>query len=137
MNIIKWRESYGTGIPSMDNQHRNLLDLINRMYRIMRKVEVAGTIEEVLDGMADYSIHHLREEESLLQANGYAEFDEHCASHQIYLDKMEQFMAEWNTGDDKEAVVKEMYAFLRKWWLDHIVEEDRKYGEYLKEKGVS
>lgn len=136
MEIIKWRESYETGIPRMDKQHRQLLDLINKMYRIMRKVEVIGTVEAVLDEMAEYASNHLREEEDLLRANGYAEFDEHCASHQSYLDTLGELMAVWGKGDEEEEAVKEIYLFLRRWWLGHIVAEDRKYGDFLKSKGV-
>jgi len=38
--------------------------------------------------------------------------------------------------NDHEAAVKNTYAFLRQWWMGHIVTEDKKYGEFLKSKGV-
>ena len=118
----------------MDEQHRKLIDLINKMYRVMRKEETTATIEEVLDEMGKYAAHHLREEEALLQANNYEEFAEHSAGHQSYLNKMTELLAEWKTGDADTA--KDIYTFLRKWWMDHIVVEDQKYGVFLKGKGV-
>jgi len=31
MDIIKWRNSYETGIAEMDNEHRQLIQLINQL----------------------------------------------------------------------------------------------------------
>lgn len=134
VDIIKWRSSYGTGIPSMDEQHRKLIELINTMYRVMRKEEGEDSIDAVLDEMSEYASNHLRDEEALLQENGYTDFDNHLALHKEYLRKMEELRAEW--GKDKTSGAKNIYSFLRHWWLGHIVEEDRRYGLFLTEKGA-
>ena len=55
----------------MDEQHRKLIELINMMYHVMRKEEGPEKIDTVLDEMSVYASSHLREEEALLQANGY------------------------------------------------------------------
>lgn len=134
MDIIKWRSSYETSIPSMDEQHRKLIDLINTMYRVMRKDEGPEQIDTVLKEMSEYASGHLRDEEALLQENGYTDFDSHLALHKEYLTKMEELREEWDK--DKTSGAQNIYTFLRQWWLGHIVEEDQKYGPFLTEKGV-
>ena len=134
MDIIKWRASYETGIPSMDEQHRKFIGLINTMYHVMRNDKGPGEIDTVLAEMSEYANSHLRDEEALLKENGYAEFENHLALHKEYLKKMEELRAEWEK--DKTAGAKNIYGFLRQWWLGHVVEEDRKYGLFLKEKGI-
>jgi len=47
---------------------------------------------------------------------------------------MTALMAE--AKNDHETAVHNTYAFLRQWWMGHIVAEDKKYGEFLKSKGV-
>ncbi len=134
MDIIKWRESYETGIGSMDQQHRKLIELINRLYKIIRKKESVESIHEIMGEMTKYSENHLQEEEGILKSNGYPDFASHVAIHQDYLDKMKTLLAA--SEEDIESSVQETYAFLRHWWMDHIISEDKKYGEFLKSKGV-
>ncbi len=36
MALIKWRDSYATGIPEMDDEHREIIDIINTLYEMIR-----------------------------------------------------------------------------------------------------
>lgn len=135
MDIIKWRESYETGISSMDMQHKKLIELINKLYRVIRKEESSDSIEEILGEMNKYAAKHLKEEEAILKANDYPDYTNHISIHQNYLDKLETLMAA--AKKENEAAVNDTYAFLRQWWMGHIVAEDQKYGEFLKSKGVN
>jgi len=135
MDITKWRTSYETGISSMDEQHHKLISLINTMYRVLRQKEDHGSVERVLIEMSDYAKIHLSEEEALLQEKGFAGYEEHLLLHNNYLKKTEELTEEW--GEKDESAANKIYSFLRQWWLEHIVEEDQKYGAFLKEKGVN
>lgn len=134
MDIIKWRDSYETGIKSMDTQHHNIIELINKLYKVIRNSESAEVIEEVFSEMAQYAEKHLKEEEALLKKNGYQGFDEHLALHQAYQEKLNNLMT--NSKQEKDATVQDTYIFLRQWWVEHIMAEDHKYGEFLESKGV-
>lgn len=134
MDIIKWRSSYETGIQSMDAQHQELIALINSMYRVLRQQEGADAITPILDKMAGYAEKHLREEEALLQKHGFPEYQEHLLLHNSYQEKLATLTDNWKQQDERAA--QNIYSFLRQWWLQHIVENDRKYGPFLQEKGV-
>ncbi len=134
MDLIKWRTSYETGIPSMDDQHRKIIELINTMYRVMRQTEGTEVLDSVIDEMTAYANGHLQNEEDLLQANGYDQFFNHQILHMEYKKKVEELREDWNL--DKASGPSNIYSFLRHWWLGHIVEEDKKYGPLLIEKGV-
>ncbi|MBE0582777.1 MAG: hemerythrin family protein [Desulfofustis sp.] len=134
MDIIKWRKDYETGIDSMDVQHQKLIELINKLYKVIRKEESSASIKEVLNEMTKYAEQHLQDEEAMLKTNDYPDFASHSASHQGYRDKLKTLLAE--SKNEEDAAVKETYAFLRQWWKGHIVAEDQKYGEFLKAKGV-
>lgn len=134
MDIIKWRQSYETGITSMDTQHQKLIELINRLYKVIRNRESGEGVSEILDEMNAYAEMHLLEEEDLLKTNDYPELASHIEFHQGYREKVETLIAESKQGN--EAVIQETYRFLRSWWMEHIVTDDRKYGTFLKSKGV-
>lgn len=134
MDIIKWRDSYETGIASMDDQHKKLIELINRLYREIRNPESKDAISDVLDEMDQYAEMHLQEEEALLENNEYPDLVSHVEFHRSYRDKVETLIAESKGGNEK--VINETYTFLRKWWMEHIVTHDKEYGEFLQSKGV-
>jgi hemerythrin len=134
MDLIKWRESYETGIISMDTQHKKLIDLINKLYNVIRKNESIGIVDDVLKEMIKYGDIHLKNEEDLLKDNNYPDITNHIAQHQYYLEKLDAIMTK--SIREKELAEKDTYAFLRQWWMTHIVAEDKKYGEFLKSKGA-
>lgn len=134
MDVIKWRESYATGIRSMDAQHQKLIELINQLYKVLREKESYALIEGVLLEMTTYANEHLQSEEGILKANGYPDLADHIAIHQTYRDTLTSITDKSDRKD--ETAVKDTYTFLRQWWMQHIVIEDNKYGEFLKSKGV-
>lgn len=134
MDLIKWRESYETGISSMDMQHRKLIELINELYKELRKEESYQSVEDILAEMTTYAEKHLQVEESILETNDYPDYANHIAIHQSYRDQLTVLLAE--SKNDHEKTVNNTYAFLRQWWMGHIVGEDKKYGEFLKSRGV-
>lgn len=129
MDIFKWRESYETGVSVMDEQHQKLIELINKLYRVMRDRESEASVKDVLEEMNTYAEQHFAEEEKLLKENNYPGYDKHIALHQSYREKLKELMGE-STFEGKEQM-KETYTFLRQWWMEHIVGEDKKYGEFI------
>lgn len=134
MNIIKWRESYKTGITSMDIQHHNLIDLINDLYKVIVKKSSIDSIQTVLYEMTKYAENHLEEEEALLKKTDYPNFSDHIAIHKNYRKMLKKLMN--RVEKDKKSAVQDTYTFLRQWWIGHIVAEDQKYGKHLTQKGV-
>lgn len=118
----------------MDTQHKKLIDLINKLYNVIRKNESIGIVDDVLKEMIKYGEIHLKNEEDLLKDNNYPDITNHIAQHQYYLEKLDAIMTE--SIREKELAAKDTYAFLREWWMTHIVAEDKKYGEFLKSKGA-
>lgn len=127
MDILKWRQSYETGVEEMDEQHKKLIDLINTMYRVMRGKHEASAVDGVLEEMAEYAGVHFKAEEAMLKSLDFKEYQDHVALHQEYQLRMEELMAEHSREPEKAE--KNIYTFLRKWWLEHIVQEDTLYGK--------
>ncbi len=134
MEILKWREAYETGVEQMDTQHKKLIKLVNQLYAMLRQKAELDELDAILQEMSDYAEQHLRDEEALLHKHGYPDFNRQKESHQEYYDTMDELFAEMEV--DKYEAAQKIYRFLRKWWIDHIVGEDKEYGEYLREKGV-
>jgi hemerythrin-like metal-binding protein len=134
MDILKWRTSYETGIPSMDAQHQRLISLVNQMYGIIRDHEGHAALDAILGEMSNYAEKHLKDEEALLRQHNYPGLNEQEVDHGKYFEQIKTLYSE--LGKDREEAAKKIYAFLRSWWISHIVGLDKKYGPFLQEKGV-
>ena len=134
MDILKWRTSYETGVSSMDAQHQRLIGLVNQMYNIMRNNEGNYALDTILQKLSDYAVSHLKDEEALLREHSYPDIDEQELNHAGYLEQMKKLYSELEK--DREKATKEIYTFLRFWWINHIVGIDKKYGPFLLKEGV-
>jgi len=135
MDIIKWRETYETGVQTMDTQHKRLIHLINQMYTILRDKQSLEAVGNVLAEMTEYAERHFHDEEELLRSYEYPDISEQQASHLGYWQKIEALSDKRKA--DELAAAQDIYAFLRRWWIEHITNEDKRYGPFLKDKGLT
>lgn len=131
MSVIKWRDSFAIGVESMDKQHKHLIDIINRLYTIIREDREDDSLEKIIDEMHAYAEKHLQDEEALLQKSDYPDLNGHIAIHSMYRERITKLEDEAKKNNNN---AKEMYAFLREWWTAHIMSEDKKYGAHFAPK---
>lgn len=136
MTIIKWRQSYETGVTSMDEQHRLLIGLINDLYEILRdNKNDSESLTNIIEECVNYGTSHLVDEEKILQKYNYQDLADHLQEHKSFTETITKLKE--NLIDDPEGTTPEIYSYLRKWWITHIVDKDKAYGQFLIEKGVN
>lgn len=135
MSLIEWDKKYSVGINSIDEQHQQLIDLINRLNVAMAQGEPASVIADILNGLTQYTKIHFAYEEKLFDMHGYPESDSHSAEHQKMIDRVDQFHFEFEQ-DPSGAISLELMQFLTNWLTGHIQGSDKEYAPYLIRKGV-
>lgn len=130
--LFVWNDEYSVGIPEIDEQHRRLFDLINRLYDETmqgRSDEVLGT---TLKELVDYTQTHFGFEEKLMQAAAYPAFREHQQEHIRLVKEVSDFIAK-TPHKSRNVIANELITFLFDWLTGHILETDKKYAPYLTE----
>lgn len=130
MALIKWRDSYATGIKEMDDEHRELIAIINTLYEMIRDKENYDELKRVYERMYNYSLHHFSHEEQILEESQFSGLAEQKEQHVSFVARLEEMKEQLLSAD--ESITPEVYKFLREWWLHHIVEVDGRYGDNLK-----
>ncbi len=131
--LMCWSPQLATGIDSIDNQHKRLLELINQTFVTMKDGGNDETIGRVVNDLIDYAKTHFSHEETLMQTHGYPNLQEHRRIHQEFLQQVEEFRQRFQAG--KRLMPGEIFNFLKKWLVGHIKREDRDgYGPYLQNK---
>lgn len=136
MSMIEWSHEYSVGIPSIDNQHKRLIELINQLNQAMAEGESASIVADILQGLTDYTRYHFAYEEELFNQHSYPQTEQHLKEHANLIDRVEQFHYEF-AQDPGGSISLELMQFLTNWLVSHIQGSDREYAGYLLEKGVS
>ncbi len=133
--FIEWSEQISVGIQEIDEQHKQLVELINRLFTAMasgkEKLQVA---KEILNELMQYTIVHFAVEESLFRIFDYPDYDKHCENHSSLRDKVIEINAKVQMGE--RMITPELLTFLKKWITNHIMVEDKAYAPFLLEKGL-
>ncbi len=133
--LLEWSEEYSVGIPSIDQQHRKLIRLINQLQTAVDYSTGEEFEREALDELVDYTRSHFSYEEELMEKNGYPEFEPHREQHRKMIAKVEEVLSTY--PQDPHRAMEDALEFLREWLIHHIQGTDRQYSEFLRSKGVS
>ncbi len=131
--FITWDDELSVGIQEIDEQHKILIDLINRLFNeavVKHNVAVAN---EILTELVQYTIIHFSVEESLFRIFNYPRYEKHKQQHE---ELKKQVITLKDKVEQGEEITTELISFLRSWLKKHILHEDKKYSSFLAEKGL-
>lgn len=134
MTFMPWSEAFELGIPSIDQQHRWLVDATNRLYaEIETQNPDPKVVGEILEGLVDYTMNHFVYEEDLFTRLGYPESAAHKREHDGFANEAMKLLHNFEGGD---PVGEEALEFLKAWLVHHILRVDKAYVPFFKEHGV-
>ena len=128
MAILNWTSDLDTGIAEIDNQHRRIVDYINRLNELRHTHDRAG-LSDVIGEMVDYTMSHFAFEESLMENAGYLFSGPHKKVHDLFVRKVAEMQSRFEGGED---VTEELHGMLSRWLFNHIRNEDHGYVDSAK-----
>jgi hemerythrin-like metal-binding protein len=134
MALIEWSDTLSVGIQTIDEQHKQLVAIINELHDAMMARQSREVLGTTFDRLVAYTEYHFGEEAKLFEKHGYAETREHLAAHDALTGRVRELNAEFKEGN--AAISMELMDFLRDWLRNHIIGTDKKYAPFLKSKGV-
>lgn len=131
---IAWREAMCVGEPTVDSDHKHLVDLINAF-----EIAISGKIDHrkvarVLLGLVEYTGEHFAREEELQLAIRYPYHESHRRSHRDVLRKLSEIVAVYTKtpdGPERDGMVRGLANFLKEWLVDHIIQSDLRMKPYV------
>ncbi len=123
-SIVKWSDDLSYDVQEMDNDHKVMIELVNRMYTIASEGNSEFDIKTLLAKLAEYAILHFRREEIVMKTCQYPGFDEHVAFHH----DLEIQVFELLKQKDKSFTateIDEILQFISDWLYDHISTADQ------------
>jgi hemerythrin-like metal-binding protein len=119
--LIEWRKEFETGVADVDHEHRELVDLINRLHGEMvagaGKARVSDFLGEVFARIAA----HFALEESIMRKHRYDEYAAHKAEHEALLDEIRDIM---DAAHESAGYGEALSGTVRDWFVNHFRSKD-------------
>jgi hemerythrin-like metal-binding protein len=133
--LLEWNESLSVGVPSVDEQHKALLGLLNELSDATQAGRGQVVLGKVLKELADYTVYHFQYEESLFAQTGYNAAPDHIKEHDDLI-RLVQVQSQQYEDGAREILSEELLKFLRRWLYMHIMGSDKKFGPHLVSMGI-
>ncbi|GFE62830.1 bacteriohemerythrin [Geobacter sp. AOG2] len=124
MEHFTWSRKYSVGNEELDNHHKNLFEVFNKLYDSClnkNRTKLSAVIEELVA----YSTYHFHAEEQHMKSIEYPDINKHLSEHRSFSAMIGKY--HHTHGANEVMVSKEIVLHLWKWLIDHVMTEDRKY----------
>jgi len=130
--LITWSKTFACGIQLIDDQHKNLVKLVNDMFN-----HVSGDEEQerkyfnkIISETVKYIMTHFATEEKIMKATHFSGYSIHKRAHDEFNATVVQNILDFTSG--KRHSLYSITNFLKNWILSHIALMDKQYFVYLK-----
>ena len=134
MALIVWDTALETGHARIDEQHRSLVEILNRLHLAMKQGKGRNELEGILVFLKDYTLNHFAMEEGLMAQHRYSAAVRHREIHADLVRQVADLVERFQHGS---SLTLEIMNFLEDWLVQHIQGEDARFAAELKGKGVS
>jgi len=126
MSKIEWQDIFNLDIPTVDEQHKKLIDIINQLdsyLKIDSELE-KSKIDSILTQLLDYTIYHFSQEEQIQDKILYSDMIRHKKIHSNFVNEVNKFLVNYNNNEIIDS--NKLMNFLVDWLIHHILNEDAK-----------
>ncbi len=126
MELVAWSAKWSVGNDKLDQQHKSIIDIINKLIRSYNKEINQEIIFSLLNDFQISANGHLHYEEYLLKKHDYFDLDNHYKIHRNYLDTFYTQLFKTRNDCSPDNLYK-LITDIKNWWSTHICIEDMKY----------
>jgi len=130
MALIEWQDHFALGIPGVDHEHREMIDLINELHA---HLQISEDSERVLDFLGEIYARisaHFALEERDMRNMGYDEYDDHKADHEKLLDELREIMDAYEDDDSYDEAA--LATTLTSWFTEHFKTRDARLHNFIR-----
>jgi hemerythrin-like metal-binding protein len=128
-----WDEGIGTGVDTMDTEHRLQVSLVNALEEAIRTESDPALADRTLQQLVDFTSVHFHSEELMMRLYSYPQLENHALAHAKLMEQVLQIRAHHRAKEAPE--VMETIRELRGWLVNHIKSMDQAFALWLSRNG--
>jgi hemerythrin len=128
--LVEWGERYATKIPLIDKQHKELINLTNKLFEAcLEGDQTAQVFKDTVRGVVDYINYHFSTEEKMLEKINYPGLTEHKKQHALLAKQVLENIRLFEEG--RKFIPNSFVRTMKDWILTHIAVLDKRYVDYI------
>ena len=127
MAMVAWKDEYSIGVAKIDEQHKELFEIVNRVQALLSDefvIDKYDGIVAIINELKDYTIYHFKTEEEYMLEIGYKKLFTQKVAHQDFIEKMNSVDFS-QIDNDQNKYLHEILHFVCDWLVTHILKEDK------------
>jgi len=127
MTLIKFRKEQKIGIKEFDDQHKDIIDMVNQLYDIKdhEKKEILESFNSLLEKLK----YHFNREENFMKEHHVVQYISHKLEHDRALSKFSDYYR--GLKSDKSDFDSEILLSLKSWLEPHLLKKDSKLSMFV------
>ncbi len=118
MSLLEWHEEYSVGVPDVDHEHREIIELINEVYHQLQDPQSDTDVMGFLGEIFAQIIAHFALEERIMRNAHYPELDAHKEDHEKLLDELRDLMDDYEIRGKLSEII--LARTLSDWFSIHF-----------------
>ena len=129
MTLIEWKDNYAIGVPSIDHEHQELIELINWLNDVASRGASYSKVCTALGEIYAQISAHFALEEKIMRECRYDGYLEHKEDHEALLDELRDIMDQ--VDYDGRYDERRLGTELERWFSVHFQTEDARLHKRL------
>ncbi|MDJ0762052.1 MAG: bacteriohemerythrin [Myxococcota bacterium] len=133
MEYLRWSDDLSVNVKEIDNQHKKIIEMLATFYQFFDK-EDSSALCELIDGLSKYAMYHFETEEKYFDKFGFHLARKHKGQHQAFIEKVGALKSRIEGGERVFSL--EVTNFVKKWLVEHIHGEDKRFTKCFNDNGL-
>jgi len=134
MPLIEWQDEFKIGIPSIDHEHQELIELINTLHARLSGDATAEEISHFLGEVDAQIAAHFALEERTLRDMKYDQYADHKADHERLLEDIRDIADAFDAGVYMDYSSR-LGEHLKLWFSEHFRTRDARLHRFVATHG--
>ena len=133
--MFEFTEDCMTGIDMIDEEHKQLFEIINHLVDTLSSDEDSGNekeIEDYIQYFIEYGKNHFAHEEAWMERHHDTELQRQRFAHQFFMNKMQSIDLLGLNDKEKRPITNDLLVYMIKWLYGHILNSDTLIGKVVR-----
>lgn len=126
---VNWTAKMTTGVPRIDDQHKELIRQINALLDAMRQGKGKDEIGRMLDFLYEYTVKHFADEEAEMERTRCPAAAANKREHQKFCNAVAALRKEFDANGATAPLILRVQREVLDWIVKHIQGIDTKLAE--------
>jgi len=120
MELIQWHDQFSVGVTLIDEQHKQLFLLVNKLINAVNTNKHSEVLDEIFQGVVDYTKFHFKTEEEIFKI--HPQYEAHYQIHKNFTGNVGNMWRQARGDSAKDASL--LLDSLIAWLKEHILQTD-------------